>query len=279
MKNWLLIFSAAVLFDAALLVWCLAPQDGTEVEFFSVGEGDSELISLPGGVRILVDGGRGGNLLPELGRALGPVEKRIDLMILTHCQLDHLGGLEEAVKRFNVSAFIYNGCDSHLGEWNQLKNELVRNNIPIIQLGAGDRINYKDGSISILSPDFTANSVPDENERAITFLLKSGSSNFLFMSDAPPDLEQGIIKNLPDQIDVLKVSHHGSRFSSTPEFLDKIKPRISVIEVGKNSYGHPAASTLEKLEVYGKVYRTDLFGTIRIISERDKLNVFAIDTP
>lgn len=212
--------------------------------------------------------------MQELGRALGPLEKRIDLIILTHCQLDHLGGLYETVDRYEIGAFIYNGCDSTLGEWQNIKNELVQKKISVYAVKAGDVIRYTSAEITILSPDTALIGSRNENEEAITFLLKYEKTSFLFMSDAPPDLERKIAGRLSGPVSVLKVSHHGSRFSSTPEFLSKANPLLSVIEVGKNNYGHPATSTVAELLKYGEVYRTDLSGTIKIIFNDGKLNVF-----
>ncbi len=273
MKKWLLIFSAAVLFDSALSIWCLVPPRAIEAYFFDVGEGDSELVSLSGRVKILIDGGRGGSLLPEMGRALGPLRKRIDLIILTHCQLDHLGGLYETINRYEVGAFIYNGCDSALGEWQNIKNELAAHNIPVYKAKAGDAIRYGESEATILSPGSSCSDLKNENERAITFLLKYKGTGFLFMSDAPPDLEKKVARLLTGPVSVLKVSHHGSRFSSVPEFLNKAKPLLSIIEVGKNNYGHPAASTVNKLLEYGRVYRTDLSGTVKVILDDNKIRV------
>lgn len=279
MKNWLLIFSAALFCDLALLFWCLAPSTGLSVYFFDVGEGDSELISWGNGAKILVDGGRAGRLDSELGRALGPAERRIDLVLLTHCQIDHLGGLKGVVERYAIGAFVYNGCDDDPPEWRLLKEELRRHGVSLVRLVAGDRMRIGEATIDILSPLPDSQVALDENERAITFLLKDSGFSFLFMSDAPPELEKKVAAEVGSAVDVLKVSHHGSRFSSTEVFLSKIRPKLSIIEVGANSYGHPTAEALARLGIYGRVYRTDFSGTIRILAGSGRLSIFSSRPP
>ena len=280
MRKLLLIFLAALCCDLALLLWCLAPRPDLEVYFFDVGEGDSELISWNNGAKILIDGGRAGRLGAELGRALGPAERRIDLMLLTHCQVDHLGGLKEVVERYEISVFAYNGCIDNPPEWALLKEELDKRGVRLVALTSGDRLRIGESEIKILSPlPNLRPTVSDENGRVITFLLKGFGQSFLFMSDAPPELETKVAAEIGSAVDVLKVSHHGSRFSSTGNFLAAVRPRLSVIEVGANSYGHPAAEALGRLGLYGSVYRTDLSGTIRVFLDSGILHVFSARTP
>ncbi len=280
MRKLLLIFSAALCCDLALLFWCLAPHPDLAVYFFDVGEGDSELISWSNGAKVLVDGGRAGRLGAELGRALGPAERRIDLVLLTHCQVDHLGGLKEVAERYEIGVFAYNGCIYNPPEWTLLEKELDKRGVRLVALAAGDRLRIGESEIKILSPlPNLRPAVSDENERAITFLLQDSGHSFLFMSDAPPELEEQVAAEIGSAVDVLKVSHHGSRFSSTRNFLAIARPKLSVVEVGTNSYGHPAAEVLERLGLYGSVYRTDLSGTIRVFLDYGTLRIFSARLP
>ncbi|MGC9046564.1 MAG: ComEC/Rec2 family competence protein [Minisyncoccia bacterium] len=232
--------------------------------FLNVGQGDSELIILPGYKKILIDGGPDNTVLMELEKILPPLDRYIDVVILTHPQLDHFGGLIEVVNRYKIGAFIYNGQNRDMIAYKYLINLLEKNKIQKINIMAGDKIIYQNNLFNVLSPskDFLFNS--DLNYGAIVLLLNSDNIQTLFTSDINSDIESKI-KNLIGSIDILKVAHHGSKYSSSLEFLQTTHPKISVIEVGKNSYGHPSNKVIDNLQELGsKVFRTDFDGTIKI---------------
>src|SRR3989344_5746809 len=127
-------------------------EDPLEVYFLDVGQGDGELIVFPDGVKVLIDGGPGKEILFELGEVLSPTDRYIDLVMITHPQLDHYGGVKDVIERYQIGAFIFNGEEGEGETWDGFKNELKEKEIPIIVLGEGDKIRYEDKEIDILSP-------------------------------------------------------------------------------------------------------------------------------
>ncbi len=263
----------------ALLVFISTRIIGTRsddllVHFLPVGQGDSELIVLPGGATILVDGGP-----PTLDavRALDTVlpagTRSIDVVIMTHPQLDHYGGLIDVAKRYRIGIFVSNGFSSSQGAFRELENVLNAHGVRRTALHAGDAVRYGSSTLLTLAPSAELKSGKNPNEAALILELISKNTKSLFMSDATSDIEN-MIKEIAGRIDVLKVSHHGSKFSSSESFLKTTLPQLAFIEVGKNSYGHPTPQTLARLkEIGAKVFRTDKDGLVTIRSDGIMLSV------
>ncbi len=273
-KNKTIIVVAAVAVFCLLVLWrFFAPGGGgLEIYFLDVGQGDSELVRT-NGVDILIDGGPpNGRALAELAGALPRGDRYIDLVILSHPQLDHFGGLIEVLERYKVGAFIWNGAAAESEAFADLKNTLLKNGIPEIILGAGDRIRMNGSEFVVVSPDSELLKVKDVNDTSIVLELKSGKSRTLFTGDAGAAV---LDKLRIGDIDILKVAHHGSRFSSSAEFLAAVKPEAAVIEVGKNSYGHPTFEALEALANAGaQIFRTDSDGTLKFVIGGEDIKIF-----
>ncbi len=269
-----------ILIDALVWIFILFPVDlavgGLGLYFLDVGQGDSSLAVLPGGVKILIDGGPINGLLQKNLENILPINDRyIDLIIISHPQIDHFGGLIEVARNYKIGAVITGDLESENANWREFKNILKENNILRIILAGGDKIKYQDSQIDILLPSkkFIAK---DVNDQSLAMLLNSGGIKAFFAGDLGGEMESRLAKFFDIDVDILKVSHHGSKFSSDSEFLKEASPLISVIEVGKNSYGHPTKEVLEKLEQIGsQIFRTDLNGLIKIIAENGKLKVFS----
>lgn len=268
-----------IIFD--FFVWSQIALGGQnndlEVYFLDVGQGDSQLVNLAGGVQILIDGGPNKKVLDELALILAPTDRYIDLVILSHPQYDHFAGLIEVLKRYKVGAFIYNGREGEAKAFADLKKILKENKIPKIILAGNDKIKYQDNRFDILSPSPDFLKSPELNDT--TLVMKLGGLNsavsVLFTGDIGENLEDYLAKNFDIKADILKVGHHGSRFSSGEEFLKKIKAKISVIEVGKNNYGHPTAAALNRLESAGsRIFRTDKDGTVKLAINGEMINIF-----
>jgi competence protein ComEC len=243
------------------------------VYFLDVGQGDSELIILPGGVEILIDGGSSnGRALAELTKILPFTDRYIDLVVMTHPQLDHFGGLISIINRYEVGAFLWNGVKGQPLALRDLEEVINKNRVRNIVLKAGDKIKYQNSVIDVLSPG--QEKFKDINENSLVFNLIYKDTNFLFTGDIGKRVEE-LIKDKVGKIDILKVAHHGSKYSSSAEFLNIIQPKVAVIEVGENSYGHPTEETLEKLEQIGaSIFRTDEHGTIKVIPKDNTVEVF-----
>ncbi|MEK7657641.1 MAG: MBL fold metallo-hydrolase [Patescibacteria group bacterium] len=254
------------------------PNKNLEVYFLDVGQGDSQLVNLPSGVQVLIDGGPNKKVLNELSSVLAPTDRYIDLVILSHPQYDHFAGLIEVLKRYKVGAFIYNGREGEAKSFADLKKALKENKIPEIILAGNDKIKYQDSRFDILSP--TSDFLKSSELNDTTLVMKLGGLNsaadILFTGDIGKNVEDYLAKNFDIKADILKVGHHGSKFSSGEEFLKKIGAKIAVIEVGKNNYGHPTVAALNRLTSAGaRIFRTDNDGTIKlIINDRGMINIF-----
>ncbi len=236
------------------------------VYFFNVGQGDSQLIALPP-VNILIDGGRGKRVLGELDKVFSEFNgKYIDLVIATHADIDHFGGLREVVKNYQVGAFLFNGKASNNSAYLELVSLVNRAGIPIINLAAKDKIKYNNDYLAVLSPEAKEIFYNDDNNSSLVLMLNAGGEKALFTGDISLKTEDKLASRYDLTADILKVSHHGSKNSSGANFLNDVLPRISVIGVGRNSYGHPHPLTIERLQKAGsKIFRTDTDGAIKIV--------------
>jgi competence protein ComEC len=272
MKIWnkkTFILIVVLLASLDVLVWrtiiFAESSDNLEIYFLNVGQGDSELVILPGGVKVLIDGGPNNKILNDLTAILQPTDRYLDLVINSHPHPDHFIGLIDVLKNYQVGAFIYNGRDAGIPAWDELIKTAEENKVPQLVLAASDKIHYLDNEFDILSPDKNFINKKDLNETSLAVFLKSQNSKALFVGDIGAGPEKYLIDNFDIDADILKIGHHGSKFSSTAEFLKSVSPKIAVAEVGKNSYGHPTPEVLSRLASFGvAVYRTDTDGTIKL---------------
>lgn len=250
-----------------LAVWKRTPRDTLSVRFFNIGQGDAVLIESPTHRRILIDGGPNRKVVSELGRALPFGDRRIDLVIETHPDKDHIGGLPEVVKRYKVGLFMHPGVESDNSIDDTLENEVEKKNIRTLLARRGMVVNLGDGaSLEILYPN-TSVSGWETNDASVVARLTYGESTFLFTGDAALKSEFDLM-NLDERIldvDVLKVGHHGSRTSTALAFVEVVTPEYAVISAGKdNTYGHPHRQVLDNLKSVGaKVLSTIEDGTIK----------------
>jgi competence protein ComEC len=256
-----------VIADAILLSGIFSVQAGrAAVYFLPVGQGDSELIVLQGGAKVLVDGGPpDGAVLDSLGAILGPRDRYIDVVVLTHPQLDHYGGLIDVLRRYDVGIFIGNGMATGVAAYGDLLRALKARNVRQAALSSGDSIVAGGEKFAVVWPDAAAVQSGDPNLTALVMEYSGGGMKALFTSDVDSGTEAAFLPALSGTVNILKVAHHGSRYSSSPAFLAATRPQVAVIEVGKNSYGHPAPETLARLADTGAlVLRTDEDGLIKI---------------
>lgn len=277
--NWvILIILFLIIFD--IFVWQQVVFGGVnknpEVYFLDVGQGDSEMAILPGRVKVLIDSGPDNKILDELSQILKPTDRYIDLIILSHPQLDHFGGLIDVLKRYQIGAFIFNGRRGESSAFQDLEKIIKENKIPVIILAEGDKIKYAENRFDVLSPSKESLKSYELNDTTLVLKLESQGAKILFTGDITQKIEDELVAKYDIDIDVLKISHHGSKFSSSEEFLKETSPKISVIEVGKNSYGHPTKKVLGNLASIGsQVFRTDKNGTVKlVIDNKDKTRLF-----
>jgi len=267
---------------AWLVVYDLNRPQLLEVNFFDVGQGDAIFIEYQKLHQVLIDGGPDSTVLEKLGKELPSWDNTLDLIILTHPEKDHLAGLLEVLKRYKVENILWTGIIRDTSEYDEWVR-LIENE------GAGIKI-AKSGQIitmgrhpvgpviEILYPfeSLEGKTLEDSNNTSIIIRLVFGENSFLFTGDAYQSAERELIqREINIDSDVLKVGHHGSKTSSSEEFIKKVSPEIAVIPTGKdNPYGHPHPEVLETLDKYGiRILRTDLNGDIKILCDSQSLKL------
>ncbi|MBI4678386.1 MAG: MBL fold metallo-hydrolase [Elusimicrobia bacterium] len=252
---------------------------GLSVFFVSVGQGDAEYIELPDGRNALIDGGpadSSGSAIPPIAKFLaGRGVTKIDHVVLTHPHADHYAGLGYVFDNFQVGRFY----DTRIDNSGATGDDLVRQKAAAepgcasVHPAPGDSLDWAPGvAVRVLnscpepsrSSDVEMGASEVINNCSIVLKVVYGGSSVLFTGDVQDDVEARLASEYGDELraDVLKVGHHGSKHSSSAAFLDKVRPDLAYIEVGRNSYGHPAETAVARLQAVGaSVRRTDRDGT------------------
>lgn len=242
--------------------------------FLDVGQGDSSLLIFPGGVKLLIDGGPGSKLSYQLEKILPAADKYIDLVLMTHPQLDHFEGLIDVIKNYEVGAFLSPGRERDMAAYNYLLEQLDKKQIQHIALRAGDKINYQNIGIDVLSPTSSNLKSKELNDVGVVLMVRQNGIKSLFTADVGGKVEVALVEKYNLDADILKVGHHGSKYSTSKAFLAEVTPKISLIEVGKNSYGHPTKESLSRLANIGsQIFRTDQEGNIKLTFSDDVIRV------
>ena len=269
-----LAFGIAVLIAVSALTSLggTAPRGSLRITTLDVGQGDAILVEVSGR-RMLIDGGPDpARLSTELDRIIPAWDRRIDLLVASHPHEDHLAGLPKLLDRYRIASVV--GSEDRGGgpaatSWKEI---LASSRISYHQVFTGDRFQLGAARLSVLWPDQTYLSLPPGNDgralndRSIVLRLDIPGFSALFTGDIESDIDARIIRNISAPVDFLKTPHHGSKGASSRALLRALDPRVSVVSVGvKNTYGHPAAETLQRLGERGAaVERTDLNGTVTI---------------
>jgi len=247
-----------------------------EMLMVDVGQGDATAIRTPRGRWLLVDAG------PEAGTsrpsAVHPVVRTLrargvrslEVLVLTHPDLDHFGGATAVFDAFRVRRVLDPALPAPKVAYVRLLEEAGRRSIRWDAARSGQVFTIDGVTFRILHPDRTAVEAGEANEASVVLLVSWGDFHALLTGDAYVDVERSLTGVLPD-LDVLKVGHHGSMTSTDPGFLDVARPEIALVSVGRrNRYGHPAPVVLGRLEAVGAtIYRTDRDGAVRVLVGRD----------
>ena len=252
----------------------------TEYYFLDVGQGDSELLYLPDGIKVLIDAGNNdGAVVRELEKILPMNDRYIDIAVMTHPQRDHSGGIINLLDSYEFGLLIDNGREGTTKTYDLLREKIKSKKVKTISVTAGDRILYGDIVMNVLNPTKRSRQAKELNDGCIVLLVEDRTTRSLFTCDIGTGIENVLRSTYDIHAQILKVPHHGSRFSSSKAFITAVKPIIAVIEVGdRNSYGHPTKETLAQLSAVGAtILRTDKNGTMRVSVENNKLYVSQID--
>lgn len=299
-------FIVLILF--AGLVWGAAfqlPDNRLHLVFCDVGQGDATLITYRA-TQILIDGGPNNRVLDCLSKNMPFWDRTIEMIILTHPEADHFTGLIDVVKRYSISQFVINSiANDSAGFW-KFREEVLAKRAAIYSPQAGDKLKigrleflvlwpkqklgnplvwhlpaetdkekikhlrggiapaaHLGGEISeVLGAAYSG----DVNETSIVLQLSFGNFDTLLTGDIISKVEDKL-GDLP-QLEVLKIAHHGSKYSSSADFLEAAKPKLAVISVGRNPFGHPTQEVIERLSNLAiKFLRTDQDGEIKIVSD------------
>lgn len=250
-------------------------EGNLSVSFIDVGQADSILIR-NGNYNMLIDAGNNedGEKLVNYFKSLGIEE--FTYVFATHPHEDHIGGMDDIINNFKIDNYYMSNKLSTTKTFMDVLDALDRRNLKYTVPNKGDTLKLGDANIKVIYPGDDKSNI---NDSSIVLKITYGKNSFLLTGDATSNVERKIY-NEDIKSDVLKVAHHGSSYSSTDVFLDRVKPYYAVISVGKNNiYNHPSNKTLEKLNKRNiKVYRTDLDGTITFTSDGENLSVQTLET-
>lgn len=285
--------------------WSAPPGDGgLRIDFLDVGQGDSALVTMPDGITILVDGGGrplfrkrheeqvdvkdgeaeifepdtrsiGEAVVSEFlwSRGLG----RVDYILATHADADHIDGLNDVARNFDVRAALVARAPLSDPQYLEFSRTADANGLPIQLVAAGDVLQLGATSAEVLWPPAADNAeAPSRNNDSIVLSLRYGERRILLTGDIERGAESALVARERDlKSDVVKIAHHGSRTSSTPPFVEAVQPQLAVISVGQTSiFGHPHREVLQRwLAVGATVLTTGRSGSITVITDGRDLKV------
>ncbi len=265
------IFLLIILIVQLFLSWPLKEKVPLQVNFLDVGQGDAILINYQEQYQILIDSGVGSKkILSELSKTMPAQDRFIEIVIATHYDKDHIGGMEAVLGNFKVGLFLDNGQVSETDIATTLIDLLKNKEINQQAIKEDSRIEFgEDLVLNFFNPD---GENWNGNENSVVARLDFGENSFLFTGDAGFKAEKDLLQDGHNlDVDWLKVGHHGSKNSSGADFLEKISPEKAIISVGKNSYGHPTKETLDRLELVGaEIFSTLEKGTIEVDCWQEK---------
>lgn len=236
------------------------------VEFFDIGQGDSSMIHLPNNQQILIDGGPNEGVLDHLDKSMPFFDKKIEIVILTHGDADHLAGLVEVIQDYRVERVYMPNWEHTSGLFKTWKKLLKENEVEVTYIEQGLVLNIGDASMEFLHPSELTSEGRSINDESVVCKFIYHELDILFTGDISIPVEERLVFSYGEQLEaeILKVPHHGSKSSSSDIFIDTVQPGIAVIQAGKeNKFNHPHERVLYRYDKSGvNIFRTDILGTI-----------------
>jgi len=248
------------------------------VSFLNVGQGDSILVQTPSGKQMLIDGGSNRAVLRELSKIMPWYDRSLDIVVATHPDLDHIGGLIDVFERYRIDHFLESSVRDDGVDSRALENAVSRSEeTQRYTVQRGDRIDFGDGVyFDILFPDRPLPSV-ETNTASIVGRVVWGNTAFLLTGDSPNAIEEYLVKLDQGHLraQVLKVGHHGSKTSSSPLFVGFVNPEYAVYSRGcDNRYGHPHGDVIALYKKFGiQTLDTCTDGTITFTSNGERIEL------
>ncbi len=255
------------------------PDKNVHIIACDVGEGDAILVTYEN-IQILTDGGPDNKVLTCLGRHVPFWDRQIELVISTHPDSDHITGLIEVVRRFKVDKILINPSNSGTSGYRVLQNEVGSRGVDVISPDSVRSLRIGMIYLDILNPlgiyndQFTISKSGDTNSKSIAYLLAFGSFRAAMLGDITPGVSDTLAANWGlGTVDYIKVPHHGSGNGLTQNLLEKTRPRVAVISVGRdNPWGFPSDKILQMLSDYNvRILRTDQSGDVEVVTDGQKM--------
>ena len=248
----------AILLFANFFIWnaiFIETRNGIlTVVFLDAGQGDAIFIEAPNGNQVLIDGGPNKSVLRQLSKVMPFYDRSIDIVIATHPDKDHIGGLPDVLQRYTVDFILESGVKNDTGTSRAFESAILQNKIKRIFAKRGMAITLGDDVfLNILFPDRDVSEV-ESNTASIVAQLVYKNTEFMFTGDSPKTIEEYLVFLDGEKLrsDVLKVGHHGSKTSSSESFVGYVSPEYAIISAGAdNSYGHPHKEVVEILNQFG----------------------------
>lgn len=264
--EWMTIFEEAFGITPPDNTPTVIPDGTVAIYYIDVGQGDSTLIIAPNGETFLIDAGEdemAADYLEKNGI------KKIDYFLLTHYDLDHIGGADEVLELCEVETVIKPNCTPHNKTGQNLLGDFEDEGSSVMHPEVGDKITMGDVTIEFL---VSSSDLPDDsNEKSICIMLTFGQNKFLFTGDAEVEREAEMIENYGKKLDadVYKAGHHGANNASGAELMALVTPEYAIFSCGEgNKYGHPTAGAIDRIDDYtSNLYRTDTMGTVIFYSD------------
>ena len=269
-RNTRIILSIAVAVSilTGTVIFQFQHQEQLRIVFFDVGQGDAALIISPSGRTMLIDTGRdGARISRKLTEYLPWARPTIDLLVLTHPDLDHVGGALRVITEYDIGGVLMPYRTKDTAFFEGLIEEMQERAIPVLFASAGHEVTLDDElSFSVLWPPKGTGEILSANNSSLVGLLLYKNDSFLFTGDLEKRGEALLpfFSFLP-HAEVLKVGHHGSRTGTSKKFFAEVAPSVAIISVGENRYGHPHEEVLKTLQGT-TILRTDINGDITLIS-------------
>lgn len=265
----------ATLIIANLAVWFLTFQSSRNtlsVAFLDVGQGDAVFIQSPTGIQVLIDGGKDRSALRELGKVMSPLDRTLDVVIATHPDADHVGGLPGVLERYRVALYLEPGVVADTSPARALAAAVgEEEGVTSLYARRGQRLHLGGGAyLDMLFPDRDVSGL-ETNTASVVARLSYGATTFLLTGDAPESIEDYVAELDGETLQsaVIKAGHHGSNTSTGPALLAAARPAVAVVSAGKdNTYGHPHPDVVARIEEAGAhVVSTAESGTLTFISD------------